>query len=359
MKTIFYTILTTFLFLSMSACKGKKEIDSEKNTKPILVTINSKSLKNTATILNSSGKIEAIETATISTKMMGFVKNVSVEIGDSVKKGQLLISIENKDLIAKKRQIEAGISKATAAFKNAKKDFERFTNLFAKQSASQKELDDVTTQYKMAKAHLETANQMKNEINAHLLYTNIKAPFNGIVTDKFIKKGTLANPGMPLLAIENPKYFQVIAKIPESEISQIKLNAEIPILIKSLQKTVKGKVTAISSSAKNTGGQFLVKVLLEKTEVPILSGMFVNLKFPIPNNTKISSLLIPKNVLITKGELKGIYTISQNNTAILRWLRLGKTYGKNVEVLAGLKDNENYIIAAQGKLYNGAKITIQ
>ncbi|MEJ2113091.1 MAG: efflux RND transporter periplasmic adaptor subunit, partial [Flavobacteriaceae bacterium] len=70
-------------------------------------------------------------------------------------------------------------------------------------------------------------------------------------------------------------------------------------------------------------------------------------------------VLIPSDVLINNGQLTGIYTVSQSNTAILRWLRLGRVYGDQVEVLSGLSAGETYIISAESKLYNGARIKIQ
>ena len=84
---------------------------------------------------------------------------------------------------------------------------------------------------------------------------------------------------------------------------------------------------------------------------------------PIPkkteNTNEMKALLIPTSALVNKGELSGIYTVSQSNTAVLRWLRLGRTYGDKVEILSGLNADESYIESAEGKLFNGAKVTIQ
>ena len=142
------------------------------------------------------------------------------------------------------------------------------------------------------------------------------------------------------------------------EISKIKKDAEVTILVKSINQTLKGKVAEVSLSAKHTGGQYLVKIALHKTETPILSGMFASVQFPIEQQTDNNLVLVPTQAIITNGQLSGIYTISQNNTAILRWLRLGKTYGDQVEVLSGLSANESYIISSEGKLFNGAKISV-
>ena len=75
--------------------------------------------------------------------------------------------------------------------------------------------------------------------------------------------------------------------------------------------------------------------------------------------TNTNIVLIPEKVIVRRGQLSGIYTVSQNQTALLRWLRLGKTHGDKVEVLSGLNSEEQFIIYAEGKLYNGVRVTIQ
>lgn len=290
---------------------------------------------------------------------MGYVNNVPVNVGDKVNKGQLLVAINNADLQAKRAQVNASITQATAAFNNAKKDYERFQALFAQNSASQKEMDDMTAHYEMAKAGLEAANQMKNEVNAQFAYSNITAPFSGVITGKNVKKGDMANPGMPLISIEAPGDFEVVALVPETEISQIKKGAQVDVNVKSINRTVTGKVTEVSTSASQTGGQYLVKIDLDKTDTNILSGMYTTVQFPVERKVKSSMVLIPKDAVVSKGQLTGVYTVSQSNTAILRWLRLGKTFGDQVEVLSGLNADENYITSSDGRLFNGAKVSLQ
>ena len=103
----------------------------------------------------------------------------------------------------------------------------------------------------------------------------------------------------------------------------------------------------------------MVKVALEKTDASILSGMFVTVQFSQETQEKTTMVLIPLEALVTKGQLSGVYTVSESNTALLRWLRLGRTFGNQIEVLSGLGPDESYIVSADGKLYNGVKVTIQ
>jgi RND family efflux transporter MFP subunit len=354
-----YIIGLFSIVLFAASCGNGDQKTAADNSPAVAVIVSSITQENSSSFLTTSGKIEAVSSANLSTRMMGYVDRIYVQVGEKVRKGQQLISISNTDLSAKLAQVDAGITEATAAYNNAEKDFNRFTALFNENSASQKELDDITANYTMAKARLEGAKQMKNEVNAQFSYANIRAPFSGTVTNKFINVGDMANPGMPLLEVESPGKFQVLAMVPESEILQIKDNSDVNVVLKSLDKMIKGKVMEVSTSAKNTGGQYMVKVILEKTDATVMSGMYATVQFPTYSNESTQAVMLPKGAIVTNGQLTGVYTVSQTNTALLRWLRLGRSIGDKVEVLSGMSSDEQYIVSADGKLYNGAKINIQ
>ncbi len=362
MNKIILTLSISLLVLT--SCGGDKKEPIENNEPAIAVKVSGISADNNGEFVSASGKIEAENSANVSTRMMGYVTKVHVKVGQKVSAGQLLVSVNSADLQAKKAQVEASILQATAGYNNAKKDYDRFVALFAQQSASQKELDDMTSRYEMAKAGLEGAKQMRNEVMAQFSYSNITAPFSGEVTNTFVKEGDMANPGMPLVSIEGASHLQVTAMVSESDITSIQNGMNVKVLVKSTNQQLAGKVVEVSGSAKNTGGQYLVKVNLNNTGSKVLSGMFVNVQFPAANKPQIKKsqmgkVVVPQSALVQQGQLTGIYTIGNKNIAILRWLRIGKTFGNQVEVLSGLSANEQYIVSADGKLYNGAKISIQ
>ena len=355
MKKIFIPLLALIV---LASCDSKKKETIVKEP-AIAVKVSGITANDNSPFVTASGKIEAENSANLSTRMMGYVTKVHVQVGQKVGAGQLLVSINNTDLQAKKAQVDASILQATAGFNNAKKDYDRFINLFKQQSASQKELDDMTARYEMAKAGLEGARQMRNEVIAQFSYSNIKAPFSGVVTNTFVKEGDMANPGMPLVSVEGASKLQVMAMVSENDITSIKKGMPVSVLVKSSNEKLSGKVSEVSISATNTGGQYLVKIDLDKTDNTVLSGMFVNVQFPVANKVTTSKselLLVPESALVKQGQLTGIYTIGTGNVAILRWLRTGKNFGDQVEVLSGLSANEQYIVSADGKLYNGALV---
>lgn len=356
MKQIYITgLMITALLLN--SCGGK-ETQVTTKTEAVKVEVLKVDTNDRGGFLSTSGTVSAVKTASLSTRNMGYVDNIYVSVGDKVTQGQLLLSINNADLQAKQAQVNAQITEATAAFTNTEKDYNRYKNLFAQNSASQKELDDISANYSMAKARLEAANQMKNEINAQFAYVNIKAPFSGVVTGKFIEKGSMANPGMTLFTVENPEVLEVKTRVPETQISKIKEGMLVKVKVKSLNKELEAKITTVSTSSQQTGGQFLVSAVLTETLEGLKSGMFATVNFPVESNQVGGAILIPLDAVVNRGQLTGVYTVSESNKAILRWLRLGRTYGSEVEVLSGLQNGESLIVSADSKLYNGANVII-
>ncbi len=359
MKNLHKSIMGLSFLLFMTGCAHEAE-KSQSDLPSLAVKVQKASAGEKTQYISASGQIQAVKSANLSTRMMGYVQELSVKTGQKVQKGDLLISISNTDLLAKKGQAEAGVLQAEAAFQNAEKDYERFKILFAKKSASQKELDDMTTRYEMAKAGLDAAREMENEVNAQFSYANIRAPFSGIVTNTFIKVGDMANPGMPLLSLEAPGKMEVAAMVSESDIKNVQEGMKADISLKSIGKTVEGVVSEVSLSAKNTGGQYVVKIDMEAPDSSIYAGMYANVQIHgSANNLEEGSVSvwIPKEALIHEGQLTGVYTVGSENSAILRWLRTGRDMGDEVEVLSGLKSGENYILSADGRLYNGVAVT--
>lgn len=362
MKNILRLFLLAFSGLTITtSCSGEKE-KSKTELPAVPIQIAEVSQGNYGKKITASGSIEAANSANVSTRMMGYITGIHVKMGQKVQKGQLLATLNSSDLSAKKGQAESGVLQAQSAFNNAKKDYERFVALFEQNSATQKEMDDMTTHFEMAQAGLEMAKEMRNEVDAQFAYSNITAPFSGVVTGTFAKEGDMASPGMPLISLEGSGKLEARVMVSENEISHILPDMEAKVTLKSQNRTFAGKVTEISSSARNTGGQYFVKIELPENEKDILPGMFVSAVFArenTPSEIKNHSVLIPIDAIIQEGQLHGIYVVTENDTAILRWLRLGRAFGNEIEVLSGLTSGEKYIIASDGRLLNGSKVIIQ
>ncbi len=357
-------VFATLGLLALGSCSSDKKEQSLTNTDSAVVVTLAEPSGVAQHDLNISGQVEASRTANISTRVMGIITLLKVKVGDPVYKDQLLATISNQDILAKRAQTDAMIAEAQATLNNAQKDFDRFTILYNQQSATAKELDNVTLQYNSAKSRLEAAKQMRNEVNASLSYTSLIAPFSGTVTQKLADAGSMASPGMPILTIEQSGSYQVSASVPENLISQIHPGENALINIKSLNKTIHGLVIQVSSSSQYTGGQYIIKVSIPDNEKKgLYAGMYADISIPsknaIPGGTGGDAVLVPLSSIIYKDQLTGIYTVGSDQTALLRWVRLGRTYGDRVEVLTGLAKNEPFITHADGNLYNGIPVKVK
>lgn len=350
-------LVASVLFVSCSEQRAEKNLKRENW---ISVQVESP-FEEVTDEITFSGQIESKKTAILSTRVMGFISSVRVKSGDKVQKGQLLITINNTDILAKRAQAEAAISEAEAALNDAQRDYRRYEELHKKQSASTKEFETVTLRYNSVKARAEAARQMKNETDAMLDYTNIVAPFSGVITQRHFDEGSLANPGLPLLALEETNGCSVNAFVSENEVGKLKNGMKVEVNIKSTGKKMTGSISEISPSSQFTGGQFQIKINLPTSLAgELLSGMYVNVRVLLKNDLANRALFVPMSALIHRDQLLGLYTVDTNDTtAQLRWLRVGRERGQAVEVLSGLSSKEKFIVHSEGRLYNGAPVVVK
>ena len=343
----------------LSSC-GDEKHEATAKLEPIVVTVARASQRSSVGV-TSSGQVVSVETAMISTRMMGFITAIKVKTGDRVRKGQLLVTISNGDILAKRAQAQAMVTESEAALKDAQLDYERYTELFKQQSASKKELENITLNFNSIKAKAEAARQMKNEAEAMLSYANLTSPIDGVVTQKNLDAGSMANPGVPILVVEQTGKLQVITSVTEADISAIRTGAPVQVRLESIGKTVTGKVSEVSPSSQNSGGQYGVKVALDAKEAEGLhAGMFASVMISTEGaSTGSDAVTVPAAAIVHNDQLTGIYTVSESKTALLRWIKLGKQSGDQFEVLSGLRADEDFIIAAEGKLYNGHPVIVK
>jgi RND family efflux transporter MFP subunit len=362
MNKIKYLFPAMLFWPALYSCGDGQSKANEFPERPIAVKLATPSGGDDGDPIAASGTVEAVRSALIGTRMMGTITKMYVHIGDHVQQGQLLFTINASDIEARRGQASANMAQAEAVLVNAQKDYERLVALYKENSATAKELDNATLQYKAARAQWNAARQMRNEVNANLDYARVTAPFSGIITQKMMDAGSLASPGIPVLTLEQPGDLQVSATVSENNIGRIHTGAMADMRIASANRDVQGRVTQMSPSSAQTNGQYMIKISLPgNRKQGILPGMYVNVSFKGKRDTETNAprIMIPQRSIVHANELSGIYTVSANNTALLRWIRTGKAEGDKIEVLSGLQPNEKFIEEAEGRLYNGIPVNVR
>jgi len=353
-----HTFLYILGFAVLSSCSSKPKMVKEEVRVPVRTYY---PISTHSEEILISGMVSAKQTAVISTKVMGYIEKISVKPGDVVKRGQTLVVINSSDLKAKEAQAQAMVTEAEAVQKDAQRDYQRFKTLYEQESVSDKELENVTLRYTSAKAHVQMARQGLKDVRSQLAYTNVKAPFSGVVTQRTIDEGNLANPGMPLLCVEQSGDMNVTASVPENYVTSIHVGDQVKIDVKSVSMMINGTVSELSPSATMTGGQYGLKISIsQKDKAKLRAGMYAGIHLSNHSAERTAAqILVKKTSIIIKDQLTGVYVADKDNRALLHWVRLGNEIGDEVVILSGINTTDRVIENADFKLYNGQKIIVK
>jgi RND family efflux transporter MFP subunit len=343
--------MVTIIGVLFSCGENKEEVIVQDALKVEILKVK---VINRPKLLQFTGQVEADDKMVLSTKILGRIDKISVKEGDQVKKGQLLIEINSNDIQSKLKSVKASFKEGTATLTNVKRNYDRISQLTVRGSATQRELDDITTAKSVAEARLESISASINELEELLTYANLKSPINGFVSQKYINVGDMASPGSPLLALESLGELKVTINVPSFEIGLLEENDQVTIKFDALENaTCEGVIEKIVPSSAFSGAQYRVNVSMISFNKNVKPGMFARVDLYKNNESKI---LIPKNAIRYKGQLTGLFAVNQQDEAMLRWVRLGEQFPEGVEVLSGLIEGERIIISSDSKLIDGIKV---
>lgn len=348
----------SILMIALTGVMGSCNKDKEVEITEIALKVEVQEIKSThkAKELQFTGIVEADDKMVLSTKILGQVKKVLVKEGDKISRGQLLVEINSNDILSKLKGAKASLKEATVSLTNVKKNYERIKNLTEKGSATQRELDDITTAKEVGEARMESISQSISELNELLTYANLRSPISGFVSQKFINAGDMATPGSPLLALESLDNLIVSINVPEFEIGMLEENDPVTVKIDALKNaTCKGVIEKIIPSSAFSGAQYKVNVAFKSLNENVKPGMFARVDL---YKNKEAKILIPSTSIRNRGQLTGLYTVNQQGEAMLRWVRIGQEYPEGTEVLSGLSEGEKIIISSDSKLADGMKVEI-
>jgi RND family efflux transporter MFP subunit len=314
----------------------------------------------------TSGTLRARNTALVSAKIMGEVMGIKVKPGDAVKKGDVLLTISAPDINAK-------ADAAREAFKEAQrgadiagenkglmeKTFERYKKLYDEKALTGQEFDEVKAkkevallEYKRAQKALDRAEAGLQEADAFKGYAVVRSPLNGIVSEKMIDIGNMAMPGTPLILVEEPVY-RVEAAVDEKLLSSINTGIQVLISIDPISMNTTGRVAEIVRQVDPLTRTFTIKMDLNETPKSLRGGMYAKVRIPIG---KKPGLFIPLDAVISRGDMSGVYAVSEDGIVTLRFVKTGKGSDGKIEILSGLSEGEKIIVKGIEKAVDGGKV---
>ena len=280
-----------------------------------LFTVKSESI---APRVDVVGTVASDVKVNISARIPDTVKEVFVAAGSPVKKGQDLLTLDD-------REIKEQVTAAEAQFKQAEAEFNRARQLFDNKATTEQALTAAQSMFTAARAQWERSKVM-------LTYAQITSPMDGIVTDRRVEPGDLANPGQLLLAIYDPANMQLEVPVPVRLLAKLPIGQSVEVTLDRPATNYQGRVRQIVSEIDPLSRTQLVKVHIEGSGSDLLPGTFGRLW--VADDAR-PAIVIPASAVYSVGQIELVQVV-KNQRAIRRAVRTGTKRGASVEVLSGL-----------------------
>jgi RND family efflux transporter MFP subunit len=281
------------------------------------------------------GTVEAVNQATMSAQTSGRIAEVFFDVDDYVQAGDPIVRFTDVEQQAALQQANAALAEAIALRNQANEEYSRVSNLVDTGSASRREYDQALASRDAAAARVVAARSAVDAARQQVEYTQIRAPYSGIVTERHVEVGETVGVGQPLMSGLSLEALRVVVDAPQQVAAAIREYRTAYIL------TAEGRIEAtdvtifpFAHSASNT---FRVRLELPQGQFSLYPGMFVKVAFVIGESQR---LLIPSEALLRRSEVTGVYVVDADNTVRMRQVRPGGAFADRTEVLAGLREGE-------------------
>ncbi len=284
------------------------------------------------------GRIEAVNQATVSAQTSGRIAELPFDVNDFVDAGAVVMRFTDTEQRAALTRAQAALEEARARLDEASQEFERVSNMFDNGTVSKARFDQAKANRDASQARLNAARSGVATANEQLEYTVVRAPYAGIVSKRHVQLGELVSPGQPLISGLSLQSLRVNVDVPQGMFHAVRTIGKAFVYVDD-ERIAAESLTffPVADAAANT---FRVRVNLPDGAATLYPGMFVKVGFVVGETRR---LLVPADAIVRRSELSGVYVV-QGDAVALRQVRLGRSYGDTVEVLAGLDEGETVAV---------------
>lgn len=285
------------------------------------------------------GTVEALQRATIASKVTGTIAQLPVELGSLVKKGDLLVEL-------KADEIAARLSQAKALWEQAKRNLEREKRLLAQNASAQEKVNMLQDAFLVAESGLQEAKTLFS-------YTTVRAPFEGRIASKNVQPGDLAIAGAALLVLENNNKLQIVGAMPEELLENLRIGAGLQVKVPAASLETEGQISEIAPAADASTRTVIVKISVTSTPT-LRPGQFARIS--LPGGPSARTLFVPEKAVHSFGQMERVF-VAKDASAKLRLVRTGAKRDGFVEILSGLSPGDKVILHANN-LHDGQAIAV-
>lgn len=349
------TVALLFLPVVLAGCGGAKHAEAEANGKPVAVTTFRPVRSAEAADVVLAGRVRARDEVTLTARIAGRITSLEAREGSRFHAGDPLVLFdapETRDALAAAR---TGLEAATVRRDRARIQEARMDSLYATRLVAKRDLELAQIERQAAEAAWSAAQAAEANLSAGV---RITAPFDGVVSRRYVDPGQDVTPGAPLLDLRSHDVREVEVAVPESQVDGLRKarvsfqTGEGPwhpaALVRLDGATDPATRTRLATFRPIESGLGL--------EAGAWARVRIALEGERPAEHEPAALVIPGDSVVRRGALEGVFVI-ENGRARLRWLRLGRAFADSVEVLAGLTDSDVVALDPEG-LADGSAVTV-
>jgi RND family efflux transporter MFP subunit len=308
------------------------------------------------------GNVQPFITSPIYSRTNGYLKKWYFDIGAHVKKGQLLAVIETPEVDQQLQQARSNLLTAQANLELASVTKNRYQGLLKSNAVSQQDVDNAVGTYNANKSIVEADKAAVEQYSALASFEKIYAPFDGVITARNTDIGDLISSGSgtgvktDLFHIAQPGKLRVYVNVPEEYSQGIKTGMIADLSLAEFPgRKFQGKLVRTAEAITVTTRTLLVEVDVENPTGTLLSGSYAEVHMAVP--THASTVLLPVNTLIFRSEGLHVATVNDGK-AVLTTVTPGHDFGNQIEIVAGLKPDDQVIINPPDSIVSGQAVQI-
>ena len=305
------------------------------------------------------GSLTAYSEAPIYARTNGYLRKFYVDIGSRVEEGQLMAEIEAPDVDAQMRQVSSTLAQAKAALEIARLSYDRQKSLRTQNVNSAQDLDQARTSFESAQAAVEAGQANLQNLQIQQGFQKIVAPFSGIVTRRNTDIGALINSGVgsspELFRVANNNPLRVYIAVPQSASPFVKVGAPAWAELQEFPgQRFEGKVARTAGALEASSRTMLTEVQLPNPDGRLLPGSFARVHLTLAGAP--AQLSLPSNALLFRSDGPQVGTVDESGVVKLKSVKLGRDFGKTLEVIDGVTANDRVILNPSDSLSDGARV---
>ena len=257
------------------------------------------------------------------------------DVNDFVPAGAVIVRLRATEQHAGLLQAEAALREAAAREAEAQTRYERIAQMYDRKVVPKASLDEVAANRLAAVARLAAAKAALESAREGVAYTEIRAPYAGVVTRRLVQVGETVSPGTPLVSGLSLQYLRVAVDIPQSIVGQVRKIRKGAVYVDGWRiDATRVTVFPEASAPTNT---FRARLELPENAVDLYPGMFVKVGFV---TGEADRLLVPAGSVVERSEVTAVYVVDSTGRASMRQVRIGDRFGDEVEILSGVLPGE-------------------